>query len=564
MAKSLREQVFERVAAGMTGLWIRSHEHEEAIEEIQTLCTDSELQWQLATFDVDEGMMILEEVTVAEGRSEWLRVPGYFEAQEKPDGGVQYSRESGKMIKIDKAIKSLPGLNHGVMIGEGKERDTPNALLILKNAHLLIKNPGLIQILANAIWEGKGQGRGHHIVVLSPVLDIPVELKKLFESGIIEHNLPDRSQLRDILQTTARKEEIPEDVDPVIDAAAGLTRLEAENAFALSVTQEGSVKPKAVFQIKANSLKNTAGLALYEGEEDFSVIGGLDFMKRYCLELLQERDPNPKFRATGVLIMGVSGGGKSLFAKALGTETNRPTLCFDMGATLGSLMGQSQQQFRAAFDKAEAMAPCILFGDEIEKMLAGAGDDSKTSGGVKTDLFGHMLSRMQDQKADVFYVMTCNDIRPLSEKFPEFLRRFDDLFFVDFPSDDARKAIWDIHLKGYELVEADADIGELVEAGELILPPDAQWTGAEIEKCCRQARLRKRPVAEVGATMPRISDQATETIQALRNWASGRCYAAEYEDLYDPKHHGDRLAGLLAAGGNGGPRRQLRRKRKSQ
>ena len=100
--------------------------------------------------------------------------------------------------------------------------------------------------------------------------------------------------------------------------------------------------------------------------------------------------------------MGVSGGGKSLFAKALGTETNRPTLCFDMGATLGSLLGQSQQQFRAAFDKAEAMAPCILFGDEVEKMLAGAGDDSKTSGGVKTDLFGHMLSRMQDQKADVF------------------------------------------------------------------------------------------------------------------------------------------------------------------
>ena len=551
----------------MPGLWVKSCEHEEAITEICELCDDVDRQWPLAVFDVDEGLAILTETTRPNpetGIEETVNqlVPGFFEVVEHDSGDVTYKEHSGvRMKKLDLAIKSLPGMNEGV---EGPGGEPPNAIMVLKNAHLLIKNPGMIQLLANVLYRDRDKGR--HIIVLSPVVDIPLELKKLFESGIIEHKLPDREQLRAVLKTTApRDSDTPECVESILDAALGLTRFEAEGAFALSLTSDGIVIPKSVFNIKANALQSTAGLSLHEGGEKFDDIGGLDFMKRYCLELLADRDPNPKFRAVGVLIMGVSGGGKSLFAKALGAETNRPTLCFDMAATMGSLMGQSQQQFRAALDKAEAMAPCIVFGDEVEKMLAGAGDDSKTSGGVKTDMFGHLLTRMQDSTADVFYVFTCNDIRVLSDKFPEFLGRFDDLFFVDYPSEEARQRIWEIHLKGYEHIPQDADFAQRLGDGAVALPNDDGWTGREIEKCCRQAKLRHLTVAAVGRTMPRLADQATGTIEALRTWATGRCYAAEYEDLYDPKQHGSRLKGLLATmplvtGSNGGPRRKIRRK----
>jgi SpoVK/Ycf46/Vps4 family AAA+-type ATPase len=195
------------------------------------------------------------------------------------------------------------------------------------------------------------------------------------------------------------------------------------------------------------------------------------------------------------------------------------------------------------------MAPSILWLDEIEKTLTGVGDDAKTSGGLKTELFGYWLSWF-DRRPDVYVMATCNDITKLSNSHPELLRRFDRMFFVDFPGREAKDQIWTIHAQGYGLVTDDPQplLAAVRSAKRGLVSFDDSWTGAEIEKCCSEARMMLDTddddniissqldiidaVLEAGTTLVRLIDQAPETIRTVRDWASGRCYSAEEDAIF--------------------------------
>jgi SpoVK/Ycf46/Vps4 family AAA+-type ATPase len=165
-----------------------------------------------------------------------------------------------------------------------------------------------------------------------------------------------------------------------------------------------------------------------------------------------------------VLLLGVPGTGKSALAKGLGNETSRPTLVLDIGALMGSLVGQSEQNTRQALKIIDAMAPCVVFLDEVEKALSGVVSGSAGDSGVSTRLFGTLLSWLNDRQSDVFVVATCNDISRLP---PEFSRaeRFDAIFFLDLPSVLQRQAIWRLYLQEFGLDPNDP------------LPPDDGFTG---------------------------------------------------------------------------------------
>src|SRR5207244_5346149 len=169
-------------------------------------------------------------------------------------------------------------------------------------------------------------------------------------------------------------------------------------------------------------------LTLHRGSEGFAVLGGLTNLKDFCRRALR---PGQPVQARGVLLLGVPGSGKSCFAKALGNETGRPTLMLDVGALYGSLVGATEANVRQALKVADAMSPCVLFCDEIEKALAGVGGSG--DGGVATRLFGTLLTWLSDHASDVFFVGTCNDISRLP---PEFARaeRFDATYFIDLPN----------------------------------------------------------------------------------------------------------------------------------
>jgi len=428
---ALAERLVEYIHACFTGLWIESHEHEDALTEIAGLCRKQE--WRLAVWDVDRG----------------LQVPG---------------ADAGPVSAGNDPLAAIRALN---------SLATPEstALLVLVNFHRFISSAEVVQALARQITVGK-QNRTF-VVVLAPVVQIPVELEKQFV--VIEHELPGREQLAELAGGIATEEgELPEgeDFDAVLDAAAGLTRYEAEGAFSLDLVRHSRIEPETVWQLKSQMLKKSGLLSLHQGSETFSDLGGLEALKSFCTRALKHRSGDPLRRPRGILLLSPPGCGKSAFAKSLGNEISRPTLTLDIGTLLGSLVGQSEQNIRQALRIADAMAPCVLFIDEIEKALSGVASSGHTDSGVSARLFGNLLTWLGDHESDVFFVGTCNDISKLP---PEFSRaeRFDAVFFVDLPGTKQKEASWRMYRRQFAI---DADQPK---------PRDRDWTGAEIRACCR-------------------------------------------------------------------------------
>src|SRR6516225_1729324 len=385
----LADQLTDYINAAFTGLWIQSFEPNEAEREI--IQHARQKKWKLAVWDVANG----------------LRLPGVQDA--KTDAG------SGDPLAALRALPALADKNG-------------TAILVMHNLHRFLNNPEVIQTAFSQLIVGKQQRT--FVVVLSPVVQIPIELEKLFV--VIEHALPDRQQLESIASelVSEHPEDLPkgEDLQRVLDAAAGLTRYEAEGAFALSLARHNAIQPQSIWELKAQTLRKNNLLTLHRGDEGFETLGGLANLKDFCRRALQ---PGKRVRPRGVLLLGVPGTGKSAFAKALGNETGRPTLLLDVGALYGSLVGATEANVRQALRIADAMSPCVLFIDEIEKALSGVGGQGDS--GVSTRLFGTLLTYLSDRTSDTFFIGTCNDISKLP---PEFARaeRFDGVFFLDLPT----------------------------------------------------------------------------------------------------------------------------------
>lgn len=493
---TLCARLAEYISACFTGLWIQSHEHEDALREIAQLCRDQD--WRLATWNIEQGLQIA--------------------------GGEQPSEAGGgDPLAAIRAINALASSDS-------------SAILVLQNFHRFMQSAEVVQALAQQITAGKINRT--FVVVLSPIVDVPTELEKLFV--VVEHDLPDRQQLEEIARGIATEEgELPDDtaLHRILDAAVGLTRYEAEGAYSLSLVRHGQVRPDTIWQLKSQTLKKSGLLQLHRGTESFDELGGLDALKGFCLRAMRRQgSPDPLKRPRGVLLLSPPGCGKSQFAKSLGNETGRPTLILDVGSLMGSLVGQTEERTRRALKIADAMAPCVLMCDEIEKALSGVASSGQTDSGVSARMFGSLLTWLNDHTSDVFFVATCNDISKLP---PEFSRaeRFDGVFFVDLPTPEQRQSIWDIYLRLFDLDPQQPK------------PKDDQWTGAEIRSCCRLAALLDVPLIAAAQNVVPVSVTAVESVNHLREWASGRCLDADQAGVYARGR----------AGGGGRSRRRVRR-----
>jgi SpoVK/Ycf46/Vps4 family AAA+-type ATPase len=227
----------------------------------------------------------------------------------------------------------------------------------------------------------------------------------------------------------------------------------------------------------------------------------------------------------GMLLLGVQGAGKSLAAKVTAGSWRVPLLRLDIASLYDKYTGETERKLREALESAEAMAPAVLWIDEIEKALASGGDGD---GGVSRRLLGHLLTWMNEQQARLFLVATANDVTALP---PELLRkgRFDEIFFVDLPSPAVRRDILDIHLKrhGHDPARFDVDALVVVTDG---------FSGAELEQLVVAGRYEcladgseletAHLVAEAARTRP-LSVIMAEQIASLREWAAARCVAAD-------------------------------------
>jgi hypothetical protein len=467
----------EYVEAAFSGIWIESHEHGDALAEIGQLCNRE--KWRLATWDLEHGLCIA-------------------------GSTVEESQKIGDPLAAIRSLGSLATKN-----GSG--------LLVLVNFHRFLQSAEVVQALAQQLASGK-QNRTF-VIVLSPVVQIPVELQKQFI--VLDHPLPDRQQLAEIAQGVATDEgEMPTgaELERLLDAAAGLTRQEAENAFSLSLVRHSRLQLETLWELKSQVLKKSGLLQLHRGGERFEDLGGLESVKAFCKRALRG-SPSAKAKPRGILLLSPPGCGKSAFAKALGNETGRPTLVLDVGSLMGSLVGQSEANIRQALRIIDAMAPAVCFLDEVEKAFSGVASSGQTDSGVSARLFGTFLSWLNDHESDVFVVATANDITKLP---PEFSRaeRFDGVFFLDLPDCEQRRAIWKIYVDQYALDPRQK------------LPTDDLWTGAEIKACCRLAALLDLPLTAAAQNIVPVARTSAESVEKLRQWASARCLSADRPGIY--------------------------------
>lgn len=476
---TLAERLSEMVRACFTGVWIESHEHPDAVAEIAGLCRQE--NWQLATWDIERGLSV--------AREEGANMAG--------------GQDPLAAIRSLAAMASADGAG----------------ILVLENFHRFLQSAEIVQALAQQTMAGK-QNRTF-VVILSPVVQIPTELEKQFV--VIEHELPGREQLEEIARGIATEQgELPEGeaMNAVLDAAAGLTRFEAEGAFSLSLVRHSRVQPETIWELKSQILKKSGLLNLHRGQEAFASLGGLGALKDFCLRAMNRQGKrDSRVRPRGVLLLSPPGCGKSAFCKALGNETGRPTLVLDVGSLMGSLVGQSESQTRQALKIVDVMAPCVLFLDEVEKALSGAASSGQTDSGVSARMFGSLLTWLNDHESDVFVVCTANDASKLP---PEFSRseRFDGVFFVDLPSVEERRSIWRLYIEQFGL---DASQPK---------PVDADFTGAEIRSCCRLAALLGVSLVEAAKNVVPVARTSAESVERLRTWASGRCLSANEPGIY--------------------------------
>lgn len=410
----------------------------------------------------------------------------------------------------------------------------PKTIFLLRDFHVFLDdpNPIVVRKMKDLLLQSKTLQK--HIIILGCRYVLPPELER--EMTVLHAVLPGFDDLSLVLKSIVSSAELPPispDLhDAAVSAAAGLTTIEAENAFALSIVETKTINPEVIAREKASTVKKNGILELVESSEDLDSIGGLDELKEW---LIQRRcafsKPAREYGLPplkGLLILGLAGTGKSLSAKACSKVFGVPLLKLDVGRIFGGLVGQSEANLRGVISTAEALAPCVVWLDELDKAF-GSGRSSASDGGTSSRILGSFLSWMQEKTASVFVVATANDVSQLP---PELLRkgRWDELFFVDLPTVEERRAIWKIVIRKHRRNPEDFDIAALAIGSN-------GFTGAEIEAAFIDAmfvafHLNTEPtdlsIAAVLSEAVPLSKLSAEQINGLRAWAKGRARGAAH------------------------------------
>jgi len=371
--------------------------------------------------------------------------------------------------------------------------------LVVEDANYHLEGNNAVFFALRAFIDPKQNWHDDRMIIL--LSERQLKLNELVnEVSELRLGYPDAEELDERLDFSLgdlgmREEDITGDRSKIVEAARGLTLVDAEITFkTVAVENDRKLPPdaeKAIMLRKKKIISRSGALEYIDSVVEKKDIGGLEILMKWLehrADLLEPRPmerniPSPK----GVLFIGVPGSGKSLTAKVVSTIFSRPLVRFDVAACYGSYIGQSEETLRNSLDVAEAVAPCVLWIDELEKALAG-GASSGGDNGVSARVFGHLLTWMSEKESDVFIVATANNLDQILASNPELFRkgRFDQIFFLDYPHLEARKEIFRIHLeKRAKNAETEEVMKDSIDINKLDLDELASktssWTGSEIE-----------------------------------------------------------------------------------
>lgn len=454
----------------------------------------------------------------------------------------EWSLVSGlKLFSVDAKVGSISVKPNDPIAALQHALDTkPKAMFIFKDLGPHAKDARIHRLIREL---GDMCSSTESAMVMVDALSLPDEIKRF--TVRYEIGWPTIEELDAVVRTTFKrlKEQSAEKITAKLDqhgmyqllqTLRGLSCKEAERLVTAAILEDGTLDASdltGIIEQKRTLLGSTGCLESIAADLNVSDIGGLASLKGW---LRQRRDGFTKAARNfgiepprGVLMLGVPGCGKSLCAKVIASDWKMSLLRLDPGVLYQKFVGESESQLRLALRQAEAMAPVVLWVDEIEKAFASA-SASSADGGLSKRMFGTLLSWMQDHRHPIFIVATANDISALP---PELMRkgRFDEVFFVDLPNEVARQNIFEIHLKRRKRDPQNFDVKLMADAAK-------DFSGSEIEQAVVSAMFRaysakeeladKHIIAELQQTSP-LSGLMSEKIADLREWAVGRCVRAD-------------------------------------
>ena len=410
-------------------------------------------------------------------------------------------------------------------------------VFILRDFQRFLEDIAVSRELRNLAKKLKSQPK--NIVIIAPQVNIPAELTEVIT--VVDFALPSTLEIKTEIERLilATGQNLSEQLlDELVRAAKGLSLERIRRVLTKAIAFNGKLEPddvELILEEKRQSIRQTQILDYYPATEQISDIGGLDNLKNWLLRrggAFSEQArayglPNPR----GLLLVGIQGTGKSLTAKAIAHHWHLPLLRLDVGRLFAGLVGESESRTRQTIELAEALSPCILWIDEIDKGFAGL--DGKGDSGTTSRVFGTFITWLAEKKTPVFVVATANNIRALP---PEMLRkgRFDEIFFVGLPSESERKAIFEVHLvklRPHNL--GNYDVKRLAYE-----TPD--FSGAEIEQTIIEAMhigfsqnrdFTTDDILEAASQIVPLAKTAQEQIEFLQKWvAAGKARLASKDN----------------------------------
>ena len=353
-----------------------------------------------------------------------------------------------------------------------------------------------------------------HAIILSSIYRLPAELEKYIT--VLQIPLPKRNELGEVLDIVAKQSKVELKTNlrnRLIDAALGMTSMEADLAYCLASVKDGfdEKSPFTISSEKEQIIRKSGILDYFPKNESLKDVGGMDNLKEWLNKRQLAYDKEARDwglkEPKGLLLLGVPGCGKSLIAKSIASSWNMPLLRLDVGKVFQGIVGSSEDNIRKAIATAEAVAPCVLWIDEIEKGLSGVQSSGATDGGVTSRIFSTILTWMQEKTAPVFVVATANNINQLP---PELLRkgRFDEIFFVDLPSQKEKENIFSIHLQKNRQNVSSFALDILAHNAE-------GFNGAEIEECVKEAMFTAYVESQESNIAPKL--QMIHILDAIKN-----------------------------------------------
>ncbi len=421
---------------------------------------------------------------------------------------------------------------------------TAPAILVLRDFQRFLEDVAISRKLRNLSRRLKSQPKS--LLIVSANLVIPNELADAIT--VLEFPLPSPTEIETEIKTLWQQlqQPLPEmGLDPLVRACQGLTLERIRRVLGQAIAKHNSLGLEDVDLILAEKrqiLQQTQILDYSPATETLADIGGLENLKDWLLRrggAFSERArqyglPYPR----GLLLAGIQGTGKSLTAKVIAHQWQLPLLRLDVGRLFAGLVGESESRTRQMIQIAEALAPCVLWIDEIDKAFMGV--DGRGDAGTSSRVFGTFITWMAEKTSPVFVVATANNIQTLP---PELLRkgRFDEIFFVGLPTTEEREAIFQVHLhrlrpqtiRHYDLKRLAYET------------PD--FSGAEIEQCIIEAMhigfsqdrdFSTEDILTAASEIVPLARTASEQVHHLQAWAAaGKARSASRFGLGLPKSH---------------------------